>query len=52
MSDVTILIAMREITVGLYSKSFGYETIFSLSALLLVLGVMRVLAIRYSPEKI
>ncbi len=52
MSDVTILIAMREITVGLYSKSFGYETIFSLSALLLVLGVMRVLAIRYSPEKV
>ncbi len=52
ITDVTILIAMREVTVGLYSKSFGYETIFALSALLLVLGVIRVLAVRYSPEKI
>ena len=52
ITDVTILIAMREVTVGLYSKSFGYETIFALSALLLVLGVIRVLAVRYSPEKV
>ena len=50
ITDVTILIAMREVTVGLYSKTFGYETIFALSALLLVLGVIRVMAIRYSPE--
>ncbi|VVB52409.1 Phosphate-starvation-inducible E [uncultured archaeon] len=52
ITDVTILITMREVTVGLYSKSFGYETIFALSALLLVLGVIRVLAVNYSPEKI
>ena len=52
ITDVTILIIMREVTAGLYSKSFGYETIFALSALLLVLGVIRVLAIKYSPEKI
>lgn len=52
ITDVTILIAMREVTVGLYSRSFGYETIFALSALLLVLGVIRVLAVKYSPEKI
>ncbi len=52
ITDVTILIAMREVTAGLYSKSFGFETIFALSALLLVLGVIRVLAVRYSPEKI
>ncbi len=51
ITDVTILIAMREVTVGLYSRSFGFETIFALSALLLVLGVIRVLAVRYSPEK-
>ncbi|NJD75933.1 MAG: hypothetical protein FIB08_02380 [Candidatus Methanoperedens sp.] len=50
ITDVTILIAMREVTVGLYSRSFGFETIFALSALLLVLGVIRVLAVRYSPE--
>ncbi len=52
ITDVTILIAMREVTVGLYSKSFGYETIFALSSLLLVLGVIRMLAVRYSPEKV
>jgi uncharacterized membrane protein (DUF373 family) len=52
ITDVTILIAMREVTVGLYSRSFGYEIIFSLSALLLVLGVIRVMAVKYSPEKI
>ncbi len=50
ITDVTILIAMREVTVGLYSRSFGFETIFALSALLLVLGVIRVLAVKYSPE--
>ncbi len=52
ITDVTILIAMREVTVGLYSKTFGYEIIFALSALLLVLGVIRVMAVRYSPERI
>ncbi len=52
ITDVTILIAMREVNVGLYTKSYGYETIFALSALLLVLGVIRVLAVKYSPEKI
>ncbi len=52
ITDVTILIAMREITVGLYSKSFGYQMLFALSALMLVLGILRVLAVRYSPEKV
>ncbi len=51
ITDVTILIAMREVTVGLYSRTFGYQIIFALSALLLVLGVIRVMAVRYSPEK-
>lgn len=52
ITDVTILIAMREVAVGLYSKSFAYEMLFAFSALLLVLGVIRVLAVRYSPEKV
>jgi uncharacterized membrane protein (DUF373 family) len=52
ITDVTILIAMREVAVGLYSKSFTYEMLFAFSALLLVLGVIRVLAVRYSPEKV
>ncbi|MDD1745080.1 MAG: phosphate-starvation-inducible PsiE family protein [Candidatus Methanoperedens sp.] len=51
ITDATILIVMREITVGLYSQSFEYQMLFALSALMFVLGVLRVLAIRYSPEK-
>ena len=52
ITDVTILIAMREVTLGLYSKSFTYEMLFAISVLLLVLGVIRVLAVRYSPENV
>ena len=52
ITDATILIVMREITVGLYSQSYGYQILFALSALMLVLGILRVLAVRYSPEKV
>lgn len=51
ITDATILIVLREIAVGLYSKEFGYQLILSLAALLLVLGIMRVLAVKYSPVK-
>lgn len=52
ITDATILIVLREIAVGLYSQKFGYEFILSLAVLLLVLGIMRVLAVMYSPAKI
>ena len=48
ITDATILIVLREIAVGLYSQKFGYEFVLSLSVLLLVLGIMRVLTITYS----
>lgn len=51
ITDATILIVLREIAVGLYAKEFGYEFVLSLATLLLVLGIMRVLAVKYSPEK-
>jgi uncharacterized membrane protein (DUF373 family) len=51
ITDATIFIVLREIAVGLYSKEFGYEFILSLAALLFVLSIMRVLAIKYSPAK-
>lgn len=51
ITDATIFIVLREIAVGLYSKEFGYEFVLSLAALLLVLSIMRVLAIKYSPAK-
>jgi uncharacterized membrane protein (DUF373 family) len=51
ITDATIFIVLREIAVGLYSKEFGYEFVLSLAALLLVLSIMRVLAVKYSPAK-
>ncbi|MFA7035680.1 MAG: phosphate-starvation-inducible PsiE family protein [Methanosarcina sp.] len=49
ITDATILIVLREIAVGLYAQKFGYEYVLSLAVLLLVLGVIRVLAVQYSP---
>jgi uncharacterized membrane protein (DUF373 family) len=51
ITDATILIVLREIAVGLYSQEFGSEFVLSLATLLLVLGIMRVLAVKYSPAK-
>lgn len=51
ITDATIFIVLREIAVGLYSKEFAYQFVLSLAALLLVLSIMRVLAIKYSPAK-
>ncbi len=50
VTDATILIVMREIAVGMYAKEFTSDFIFALSSLILVLGIVRVLAIKYSPE--
>lgn len=52
ITDATILIVLREIAVGLYSQEFGSEFVLSLATLLLVLGIMRVLAVKYSPAKV
>ncbi len=52
VTDATILIIMREIAMGLYAQEFGYEFILSMAALLLVMGIIRVLAIKYSPGEI
>ncbi|MGB9940976.1 phosphate-starvation-inducible PsiE family protein [Methanosarcina sp.] len=51
ITDATILIVLREIAVGLYAQKFGYEFVLSLATLLLVLGIMRVLAVKYSPAE-
>jgi Predicted membrane protein len=51
ITDATILIVLREVAVGLYAQKFGYEFVLSLATLLLVLGIMRVLAVKYSPAE-
>jgi hypothetical protein len=51
ITDAIILIVLREIAVGLYAQKFGSEFVLSLATLLLVLGIMRVLAVKYSPAE-
>lgn len=52
ITDATILIVLREVAIGLYSQEFDYKFILSLASLLLVLGLLRVIAVKYSPTKI
>lgn len=49
ITDATILLVMREIAAEIYAHEIEYEFILSLSALLLALGVIRVIAAKYSP---
>jgi uncharacterized membrane protein (DUF373 family) len=50
VTNVTILIVMREIAAGLYAQRYDSQFILGLSTLLLILGIVRVLAIKY-PSK-
>ncbi|MBN1134018.1 MAG: phosphate-starvation-inducible PsiE family protein [Methanosarcinaceae archaeon] len=47
--DATILIVLREVSVGLFTRDLDYMMILALSVLLTVMGAVRVMAVRYSP---
>jgi len=49
VTDATILIVMREITVLIYGHEFDSETLLVFAALLLVLGIIRGIAVRFPP---
>jgi len=49
VTDATILIIMREITVMVYSQNFEADVLVVFAALLLVLSIMRLISIRYHP---
>jgi uncharacterized membrane protein (DUF373 family) len=49
VSDATLMLVLREITVLIYSHEFESETLLVFGALLLVLAIVRFIAIRYSP---
>ena len=51
VTNVTILIVMREIAAGLYAQRYDFQFILGLSTLLLILGIVRALAIKY-PSKL
>ncbi len=50
VTDATILIVMREIAAGVYAQKFDYQFILGMSALLLALGTIRALAVKYPPK--
>ncbi|MDY9925413.1 phosphate-starvation-inducible PsiE family protein [Methanosarcina sp.] len=50
VTDATILIVMREIAAGVYDQRFDYQFILGLSTLLLILGIIKALAVKY-PHK-
>lgn len=50
VTDATILIVMREIAVGVYDQKFDYQFILGSSLLLLILGILKALSVKY-PSK-
>lgn len=50
VTDATILIVMREIAAGVYAQRFDYQFILGLSILLLILGIIRALDVKYPPK--
>lgn len=50
VTDATLLIVMREIAAGVYAQRFDYQFILGLSTLLLILGIIKALAVKYPPR--
>ncbi|WP_319506135.1 phosphate-starvation-inducible PsiE family protein [uncultured Methanolobus sp.] len=51
VSDATIMIVLREVTVLIYSHEFESELLLVFSALLLVLGIIRAIAVKFPPSE-
>jgi uncharacterized membrane protein (DUF373 family) len=51
ITDAALVFVLREVMVGLYEHTLQMPMILSLSALTLVIGCLRTLAVVYSPEK-
>ncbi|SFM72124.1 Uncharacterized membrane protein, DUF373 family [Methanolobus profundi] len=49
VTDATILIVMREITVLIYGHEFENDTLLVFAALILVLGIVRAIAVKFPP---
>ncbi len=50
--DAALVFILREIMIGLYSHSLGASNVAALALLLLALGIVRAIAIVYSPENV
>jgi uncharacterized membrane protein (DUF373 family) len=50
VTDATILIVMREITAGIYAQRFDSQFLLGMSVLLLTLGIIRAMTVKYPPK--
>jgi uncharacterized membrane protein (DUF373 family) len=51
ITDAALVFVLREVMVGLYERTLQMPMILALSALILVIGCLRTLAVVFSPEK-
>jgi len=51
ITDAAIVFILREVMIGLYQHKMGAIEIVSLGGILMVIGVIRTLAILYSPDR-
>ncbi len=51
ITDAALVFVLREIMIGLYQHSLEAKMIIALATLILVIGVLRTLAVVFSPEK-
>ena len=51
ITDATLVFILREVMIGIYQHGMGPTEILSISALLLVIGAIRTMAVIYSPDK-
>jgi len=51
ITDASLVFVLREVMVGLYEHTLQTTMILALSALILVIGCLRTLAVVFSPEK-
>ena len=51
ITDAALVFVLREVMVGLYEYTLQTTMILALSALILVIGCLRTLAVVFSPEK-
>jgi uncharacterized membrane protein (DUF373 family) len=51
ITDATLVFLLREAMIGIYEHKMGWTEILSISALLIVIGGIRTMAIVYSPDR-
>jgi len=51
ITDAALVFVLREIMIGLYQHAMATRELLALSALILVIGAVRTLAVVYSPDR-